>query len=155
MRVIMGGHHLLGTKNQENIDRLTALCLALPSERITEKLSNYWKKRTRRLLKTNLCFRRWARETKKKKKPIGTDVNVTGEDGEPPLYLAAQENQVCEYRTNSSARAVDKDTLLIMWYRAKKKLDESHNEREIIERSHCIWPWAWTTNLISWNCCYC
>jgi hypothetical protein len=63
---------------------------------------------------------------------------VTGKDGEPPLYLAAQENQVREYiRTNSSARAVDKDTLYGTGQK-KKLLDEPHNEREIMERRHCI-----------------
>jgi ankyrin repeat protein len=70
--------------------------------RITEKLSNYLKKRIRQLLKkkNKHLFQAVSEGSKKRLRcliRIGADVNATGEDGEPPLYLAAQENHAREY----------------------------------------------------------
>jgi hypothetical protein len=58
--------------NKENIDRLTALCLAAG---IIEKLSTDLKKKEHDNCSKNNCFfRRRARETKKKKKKNRRDV---------------------------------------------------------------------------------
>jgi hypothetical protein len=72
----------------------------LPPERITEEWSNYLKKRIRQLLKKK-PFSGDERGKQKKRLTclirMGADVNAIGEDGEPPLYLAAQENHAHEY----------------------------------------------------------
>ena len=49
--------------------------------------------------KNKHLFRRRAREAKRLRCliRIGADINATGEEGEPPLYLAAQENHAREY----------------------------------------------------------
>jgi hypothetical protein len=69
---------------------------------ITGKLSDYLKKRIRQLLKKKNKPIFQAASEGSKKRPrclirIGAEVNATGEDGEPPLYLAAQENRAREY----------------------------------------------------------
>ena len=72
-------------------------------------------------------------------------------------YLAARGNQrlgkSCTriYQDEPLHDAVDSGIHYGLCGAGAKKI----NEREVMERRHSIWPWAWTTNLISWKCCYC
>jgi len=65
MRVIMGGHHLLGTKNQENIDRLTALCLAVRKNH--ERIVKLLKEKNMTTVKDKLMFQAAGEGNQKKK----------------------------------------------------------------------------------------
>jgi hypothetical protein len=62
----MGGHHRLGTKNQENIDRLTALCLAVRKNH--RKVVKLLKEKNTTTVKNKLMFQAAGEGNQKKKK---------------------------------------------------------------------------------------
>jgi hypothetical protein len=70
----------------------TALCLAAG---IIEKLSNDLKKKNTTTVQKTIAFSGGEQGRRKKKKKLQRCLR--GKDGESPLYLAAQENNVREY----------------------------------------------------------
>jgi hypothetical protein len=85
------------TKNQENIDRLTALCLA--GRENDRKVVKLFKEKNTAIVKkkTNTFFRWRAREAKKRLRCLIRIGALMRPARMKRLYLAAQENHAREY----------------------------------------------------------